>query len=246
MEKEFYVYEVRLKGELVYVGKGTGRRFNHVLSGRSHNRHINETYFKSTLLGEPPLEVDIIKWFDCSDEALAYESDLINTHKPDFNIRGNGSVKPPSKKKAVISRVKNPNPPTGRNPLWPKDHYNVPDDYDCFKVYFNGCYEDYLSKSVAENPHPLKWYVYGKLISDGWIHYHDMLSDYYKELTEDYEDKRKNNKGRPRKSFRDLLDMTDRQRHAFYKWQRKEVGHKLSIENPEHIEMVKDWLESKK
>lgn len=231
----YYVYTVSMGEEIIYVGKGKDDRFKHALSGKSHNLKLNKFYFEHLLLSKPLPVVEIVEYFPTEIKALRHEKFLISEYLPECNIRGKVNHSAEHLLKVF------------------KDDYTddtfiapVPDDYDNFKIYFNGCYEDYLSNSVAENPHPLKWYVYGKLISDGWIHYHDMLSDYYKELTDDYEDKRKNNKGRPRKSFRDLLDMTDTQRYAFYKWQRKVVGYKLSIKDPEHIKMVKDWLESKK
>lgn len=232
MSEQYYVYEVKIGDEVVYVGKGRGDRYLHATSGKSHNFKLNKFYFEHLLLSKPLPVVEIVEYFPTEIKALRHEKFLISEYLPECNIRGkvNHSAEKPLK-------------------VFEEDYTDdtfitpVPDDYDNFKIYFNSCYEDYLSNSVAENPHPLKWYVYGKLISDGWMHYRDMLSDYYKELTDDYEDKRKNNKGRPRKSF---LDMTDTQRHAFYKWQRKVVGYKLSLEDPEHIKMVKDWLESKK
>lgn len=258
--EQYYVYIVTLVDEIVYIGKGQGRRVNHVLSGKSHNKFINEAYYRSTLLGEPMMEVEISQWFSKEKAALSYENRLIKENKPKFNVAGNSvssyTVNSKDKRKDRHYDKGTPRPTNSYQysyedilhkdfQQWPKGFVDIPDSYEDFKVYIQKRYEDYLLISQAENPHPLKWYVYGKLISDGWLNYYDMLEAYYKELTENYEDKRKNNKGRPRKSFRGIFDMTDSQRNAFYKWQRKVIGFSLDIENEEHIKLVKDWLDSR-
>ena len=247
--EQYYVYIVTLVDEIVYVGKGQGRRFNHVLSGKSHNKYINEAYYRSTLLGEPMMEVEIGQWFSSSEDALKHEAGLIREHRPVFNVAGNGDVRVPKKK----SKRQNPLPlkketkltPPLKPHFWPKGFTDIPEGYEEFKDYMKDRYEEYLVLSQAENPHPLKWYIYGKLISDAWINYYTMLEDYFNELTEVYEDRRKGNTGRPRKSFRGIFDMSESQRNAFYKWQRKVVGFPLDIENEDHIKLVKEWLDSR-
>lgn len=219
--EQYYVYIVTLVDEIVYIGKGQGSRVNHVLSGKSHNKFINEAYYRSTLLGEPMMEVEISQWFSKEKAALSYENRLIKENKPKFNVAGN-----------ILHKD---------SQLYLKDFVNIPNSYEDFKVYIQTCYSEYLLMSEAENPHPLKWYVYGKLISDSWLEYYDMLKDYFNELTVVYEDKRKTNKGRPTKSFPSMFGMNTCERKAFYNMQTRS-GVKYCLSSQEDIDEVESWL----
>lgn len=81
----FYVYKVYHNDELVYVGKGQCQRVKHVLSGASHNKNLNELYyrckFESTSL--PTIELE---YFETEKLALDREHHLIYTCKPWCNI----------------------------------------------------------------------------------------------------------------------------------------------------------------
>ena len=86
--KKYYVYHAYSKfGELLYVGKGTGDRWKHCLSGASNNKDINRYYFMNGENGS--IEVRIVRYFDNSEDALHSESCDIDTLKPAFNVVGN-------------------------------------------------------------------------------------------------------------------------------------------------------------
>ena len=71
--KKYYVYHAYSKfGELLYVGKGTGDRWKHCLSGASNNKNINRYYFMNGENGS--IEVRIVRYFDNSEDALHSES----------------------------------------------------------------------------------------------------------------------------------------------------------------------------
>lgn len=239
--EQHYVYIVTLKDEIVYVGKGQGRRINHVLSGSSHNKYINEAYYRSTLLGEPSMEVEIDSYFYSSEDALKCEAALIRKHKPPFNVVGNIKLPNKNKPKNITGFCDN----NQETLLYPNIATDIPCDYEDFKVYMKSCYEEYLELSQAEKPHPLKWYIYGKLISDAWINSYSLLEDYFKELTEGYEDKRSSNTGRPRTSFPSKLNMNEKERKAFYNMQTRS-GIKYSLSSEDDISKVRSWLHKRR
>lgn len=43
--QDHYVYVLEYEGKCLYVGSGRKSRINHVLSGASHNKYLNEFYF---------------------------------------------------------------------------------------------------------------------------------------------------------------------------------------------------------
>ena len=73
----------------MYVGKGTGDRWKHCLSGASNNKDINRYYFMNGENGS--IEVRIVRYFDNSEDALHSESCDIETLKPTFNVVGNNN-----------------------------------------------------------------------------------------------------------------------------------------------------------
>ncbi len=81
-----YVYIVLQEDTIVYIGKGEGRRFEHVNSGKSHSRAINELQFKSEFLGEPPISINTLIYFNSKEEALLFEKQLIRYYRPVCNI----------------------------------------------------------------------------------------------------------------------------------------------------------------
>lgn len=83
MKNKFEVYLCTYKGKVVYVGYGVIGRHRHCLSGTSHNYKLNELHF----LGDRALvTVTVLAYFDNSAEAKRLESELIEKHKPEFNI----------------------------------------------------------------------------------------------------------------------------------------------------------------
>jgi len=79
--KKFYVYKVYHEGRIIYVGKGSGARGDHVLSGCSKNKILNEYYFRHTLLGEA-LPTLVKEYVAGESSALKLEHELIYVHKP--------------------------------------------------------------------------------------------------------------------------------------------------------------------
>ena len=77
----YYIYTVECDGEIVYVGKGTGRRYLHARSGTSHNLELNRLYFMQT-----PTIVSIYKSGLTENESLIIEKELISSINPKFNI----------------------------------------------------------------------------------------------------------------------------------------------------------------
>jgi len=79
-----YVYIVRRAGELVYIGKGTGSRFNHVTSGTSHCYDLNRHHFLGDIL-----DIEIYKDSLEEDDSLILEESLIRELKPKYNSTHN-------------------------------------------------------------------------------------------------------------------------------------------------------------
>jgi len=82
---DYYVYEVYYCGILAYIGQGQGDRLDHVHSGRSHNKLLNEVYYRNQIFGEPKVEVQIRKRYRTRKEALSAEKHWIGRLKPLFN-----------------------------------------------------------------------------------------------------------------------------------------------------------------
>ena len=78
---DYYVYVCRVDGEVTYVGKGKGDRWKHCLSGKSHNRKLNE----AVILGKD-VSVDFVKKGLSESEALTLESALISVLDTPFNV----------------------------------------------------------------------------------------------------------------------------------------------------------------
>jgi hypothetical protein len=79
----YYVYIVRSKTsrQIIYVGKGIGRRLQHVNSGTSHNYYLNKFHFSG--------EIGVIEVFKdglTEAESFKLEKELIQTHQPYCNI----------------------------------------------------------------------------------------------------------------------------------------------------------------
>lgn len=85
-KNKFYVYRVLHKDEVIYVGKGRGNRYQHVLSGASHNKYLNELYYKCKSESTPLPEV-ILECCESEQESVDREHHLIYTLKPRYNIQ---------------------------------------------------------------------------------------------------------------------------------------------------------------
>lgn len=84
-----YIYIARIDDEIVYIGKGVGKRYEHVNSGISHNYFLNKAHFSGIVM-----DVEIYQRFDTDEEALAAESALIKLHNPKWNNMNNPTKRP--------------------------------------------------------------------------------------------------------------------------------------------------------
>lgn len=85
-ENKFYVYRVIHNDELVYVGRGKDDRYVHVLSGASHNKQLNELYYKCRYESTSLPQV-ILEYCETKHESIVLEHELIYNRKPKFNIQ---------------------------------------------------------------------------------------------------------------------------------------------------------------
>jgi hypothetical protein len=83
-EGPYYVYGWYLNGELLYVGKGCGKR-----AWRNHELSMK------ILLHLPTFEVRILERFERESEALEIETALIAAYKPRYNVIGKQRIVSP-------------------------------------------------------------------------------------------------------------------------------------------------------
>lgn len=78
----YYIYGVKYKGEIVYIGKGIRRRYLHACNGRSHNKELNRIYFCE----DEKVEVFIIlSGIIDSKQAQRLEKEFILEFNPKYN-----------------------------------------------------------------------------------------------------------------------------------------------------------------
>lgn len=78
---DYYVYVVLDENDnVIYVGKGSGDRYKHVISGRSHKKELNSLFIKGEVL-----KVLLFGDYDSEDESLYVEKQLIKKLKPAYN-----------------------------------------------------------------------------------------------------------------------------------------------------------------
>lgn len=84
--REYYVYQFKYKGEILYVGSGKKDRINHVLSGTSNSKYLNQF----TLFGydEELAIVEKVKTRLTQEKSLELEYKLIREIRPIFNLLG--------------------------------------------------------------------------------------------------------------------------------------------------------------
>ena len=84
MSKKYYVYcAYGVNNEILYIGKGSGNRYQHCNNGASANKDLNRYYFTNGEEGS--IIVKILHHFDDDKTALRCEKDLIIKHKPLYN-----------------------------------------------------------------------------------------------------------------------------------------------------------------
>lgn len=100
IQSKFYVYAAYgVNSELLYIGKGSGNRYKHCLSGASNCSDINRYFFQN---GEGGcITVDILKYFPNNKEALDYEVSKIVELNPLFNSDHSGK---PREKRSFVDK----------------------------------------------------------------------------------------------------------------------------------------------
>ncbi len=76
----YYVYIAKIGEEVVYIGKGSGRRLEHVNSGTSNNYYLNKAHFEGVVM-----DVEMAETFELEQDALDREAALIAEHNPRWN-----------------------------------------------------------------------------------------------------------------------------------------------------------------
>jgi len=83
-KNKHYVYIVKLKGEVIYIGKGKHDRYLHPNSGTSHNREMNRLHFQGAVF-----DVEFAKENLTNEEAEKLELELIGQYDNLWNVLGN-------------------------------------------------------------------------------------------------------------------------------------------------------------
>jgi hypothetical protein len=108
--RKHYVYVAKHGDRVVYVGKGKNSRYIHTINGRSRNYKLNEYFFKAELLGERPLNTEILHFFEFEKDALLYEENKIMELQPECNTQNLNPKKIPkvktNKKPKKVKTVK--------------------------------------------------------------------------------------------------------------------------------------------
>lgn len=77
LPKGHYVYMTTVDGEVVYIGRGTGNRMYHTISGASGNKELNRLYFSKARMITEVVQQDMDK-----EAAKRLEKLLIAKYKP--------------------------------------------------------------------------------------------------------------------------------------------------------------------
>lgn len=82
---KYYNYVSFYRGIPVYVGKGSGDRWQHTLHGQSNSEKVNDFYFRKRYLNDMPLDTYIVERFKTEASALRGENKLIDGYRPYAN-----------------------------------------------------------------------------------------------------------------------------------------------------------------
>lgn len=241
---EYYVYQVSISDEVVYVGKGKGSRYKHATSGKSHNFKLNKYYFEHLLLGKEQPRVDIVAWFEEEYQALKYEKFLISDLLPECNIRCKVEPEPlkedvhehedVEKEDKVVEEV------ADDGDIYIED---IPYLYEDFKTYLEELYQCYVENSSAVQQFKFKWFVRQKRNLKKYQDHLELLD----KLISDIELTEVIGVGGAPKSFRGIFNLCD----AKYKYlqryfkKRGETLKMYSADDENHLTMMKSILENK-
>lgn len=87
MNNIFYVYEMIYNKRCLYIGKGCGNRFDHLLSCKSHNPYLNK--FAAYGYDESLLSINLIEENLNESDAFKSEIEYIKSKNPLFNVKDN-------------------------------------------------------------------------------------------------------------------------------------------------------------
>lgn len=82
-ELDHYVYVLEYKGKPIYIGSGRKSRINHVFSGCSHNKYLNEWFFYHD---KELASLRKVREHLSKDESIGHEFSLILEYRPILNI----------------------------------------------------------------------------------------------------------------------------------------------------------------
>lgn len=81
---KYYIYCGKLDGEIIYIGKGIGKRYLHIKSGKSHNANLNRLFF----CNNNPVEVEILLGgISTEEQAIRLEKEFILEFNPVYNSK---------------------------------------------------------------------------------------------------------------------------------------------------------------
>lgn len=97
---KYYIYQGKLDGVIVYIGKGSGDRVKHLTSGISTCYDANKAHFEGKVV-----EVTILETIEIESDAYKRESELIKELQPSWNYQIRGvRASPLSEPKPYTSR----------------------------------------------------------------------------------------------------------------------------------------------
>lgn len=209
---EYYVYTVTHENDIVYVGKGTGKRLEHVLSGKSHNYGLNDLYFKNKYLNTSLPLVSIVKYFESSTEALAYEKYLIYEHMPIFNVY----CKPQQ-----VCKEDNGDNLIEESLDFSRDTYvnPIPLDKDELLIYLQERYSEYLRQTLVQYPNSFKSFIKSKTKSSKWLVVKDIIHGIWESLP----DMTRENGGHNKSDFAIKYSLSEKERECINN--RKKIPH---------------------
>ncbi len=82
--EKYYVYCAKQDNEIVYIGKGIGRRYLHINSGRSHNVQLNRLFFCE---GNPLVTEILLGGIETDEQATRLEKEFILEFNPIYNSK---------------------------------------------------------------------------------------------------------------------------------------------------------------
>tara|TARA_R110000851_G_scaffold273661_1_gene426288 strand:+ start:1816 stop:2496 length:681 start_codon:yes stop_codon:yes gene_type:complete len=220
---EYYVYHVTLGDRVVYVGKGQGDRYNHPLSGKSHNYRLNKYWFSHLLLADQAPHTTIIKYFQTEEAALSYEMSDITRLLPECNT-------------------------IGKQKRYDQESCTTIHQHDTF-IRLEDIILDGWERNRDKYPN-LKRYIKStfyqhKYRGSSFIAEVKRLS--LKLTGEAIDVDVRVNNSRPSK-FQTILSMTSAERSAYSRWLKKEgiEPKDLYPDNKKHMGMVSTWLRSRR